>query len=118
MELSTARQIVETLATGVHPVTGEVMPHDSPYNAPPVIRALFLVIKALNQASAKRTGELNRRSFSIVLNLEAVDDSHARSMIEELANRGQAAAGEGEFSYCGVDGTFAFDTHSLKEHAP
>ena len=47
MELQNARQIIDTLAQGIHPVTGEVMPEDSPYNAPPVIRALFAVSQAL-----------------------------------------------------------------------
>jgi hypothetical protein len=47
MELQIARQIIATLAQGIHPVTGEVMPEDSPYNAPPVIRALHAVSQAL-----------------------------------------------------------------------
>lgn len=47
MELQTARAIIDTLAQGIHPVTGEAMPEDSPYNAPPVIRALFAVSQAL-----------------------------------------------------------------------
>ena len=50
MELQTARQIIDTLAQGIHPVTGEAMPEDSPYNAPPVIRALFAVSQALEAA--------------------------------------------------------------------
>lgn len=48
MELQTARQIIETLAQGIHPVTGEAMPEDSPYNVPAVIRALFAVAQALD----------------------------------------------------------------------
>lgn len=48
MELQIARQIIDTLAQGIHPVTGEAMPEDSPYNAPPVIRALFAVSRALD----------------------------------------------------------------------
>lgn len=52
MELQTARAIIATLAQGIHPVTGEVMPEDSPYNAPPVIRALFAVSQALDAAAA------------------------------------------------------------------
>ncbi|MEO8656467.1 MAG: hypothetical protein ABI409_20255 [Ramlibacter sp.] len=48
MELQEARAIVNTLAQGVHPVTGEVMPDDSPYNAPSVIRALVAVSQALD----------------------------------------------------------------------
>ncbi|HYD74755.1 hypothetical protein [Ramlibacter sp.] len=52
MELQTAREIIDTLAQGIHPVTGEAMPADSPYNAPPVIRALFAVSQALDTAVA------------------------------------------------------------------
>lgn len=55
MELQVARQIIDTLAQGIHPVTGEVMPEDSPYNAPPVIRALHAVSRALE--AAPRTAE-------------------------------------------------------------
>ncbi|MEO5669369.1 MAG: hypothetical protein ABIR26_01645 [Ramlibacter sp.] len=54
MELHAARQIIDTLAQGVHPVTGEVMPDESPYNAPPVIRALMAVSEALERVPAAR----------------------------------------------------------------
>ena len=50
MELQIARQILDTLAQGIHPATGEAMPEDSPYNAPPVIRALHAVAQALAHA--------------------------------------------------------------------
>ena len=50
MELQTAREIIGTLARGVDPVTGEVMPEESPYNAPTVIRALFAAVKVLEEA--------------------------------------------------------------------
>ena len=53
MELQIARQIIDTLAQGIHPVTGEAMPEDSPYNAPPVIRALHAVSRALEDAAAQ-----------------------------------------------------------------
>lgn len=54
MELQSARQIIDTLAQGIHPVTGEAMPEDSPYNAPAVIRALFAVSRALDTAPRPR----------------------------------------------------------------
>ena len=58
MELQTARAIIDTLAQGIHPVTGEAMPPDSPYLAPPVIRALFTVSQALEAgASAPKKRE-------------------------------------------------------------
>jgi len=53
MELQIARQIIDTLAQGIHPVTGEAMPEDSPYNAPPVIRALHVVSRALEGAGGE-----------------------------------------------------------------
>jgi hypothetical protein len=115
MELSTAQQIVATLASGVHPVTGDDMPADSPFNQPPVIRALFTVTLALDK-EAKRAGGHRRRSYSSIVNIEAVDESHARSMIDEFANRAQGASDEGEFTYCGVRGSVCFDMHSFKEH--
>jgi hypothetical protein len=57
MELQIARQIIETLAQGIHPVTGEAMPEDSPYNAPPVIRALHAVSRALEAGTGEPPGE-------------------------------------------------------------
>ncbi|MBK6008087.1 hypothetical protein JJB11_18450 [Ramlibacter ginsenosidimutans] len=57
MELQIARQIIDTLAQGIHPVTGEAMPEDSPYNAPPVIRALHAVSRALEDAAAAPAAE-------------------------------------------------------------
>jgi hypothetical protein len=50
MELQQARAIVQTLAQGIHPVTGVLMDADSPYNEPTVIRALFAVDQALASA--------------------------------------------------------------------
>ncbi len=39
-----ARQMVRLLAQGINPVTGEMLPDESPYNTPSVIRALFSVL--------------------------------------------------------------------------
>ena len=59
MELQSARQIIDTLAQGIHPVTGEAMPEDSPYNAPPVIRALHAVSRALDEGAPAATPAAN-----------------------------------------------------------
>ncbi len=40
MELEEAKDVVEALANGVDPVTGEVFAEDSPCNDPRIIRAL------------------------------------------------------------------------------
>ncbi|MGV3572421.1 MAG: hypothetical protein ACO1PB_17610 [Ramlibacter sp.] len=63
MELQIARQIIDTLAQGIHPVTGEAMPEDSPYNAPPVIRALHAVSRALEADGAAAAPARSRRSL-------------------------------------------------------
>ena len=44
MEHERAREIIKKLANGINPVTGEILPESSPYNAPDVIRALFLLL--------------------------------------------------------------------------
>ena len=53
MELPRAMEIVQALADGVDPLTGEILPAESPYNAPDVIRALFTLTNAVNGASRK-----------------------------------------------------------------
>ncbi len=42
--------IIDALANGIDPITGEVLPDNSPYNHPEVIRALFHTIKLLPKA--------------------------------------------------------------------
>ena len=46
MEIVKAREIIRILADGVDPTTGEVLPAESVYNSPEVIRALFTVLEA------------------------------------------------------------------------
>ena len=82
MELQNARQIIDTLAQGIHPVTDEAMPEDSPYNAPPVIRALFAVSQALEAGTSAKP----RRARDLPPNTgkpwAAEDDEQLRSGFE------------------------------------
>jgi len=48
MDQERIRSIIETLANGVDPITGEVLPNCSPYNHPEVIRALFHTSRMIN----------------------------------------------------------------------
>jgi len=58
VEIGEAKQIVTALANGIDPTTGEVLPQESPYNDPSVIRALFTVIGSLKTVKkSKQTGE-------------------------------------------------------------
>ena len=57
MEASEALKIIESLADGVDPYTGELFPHDSPYQNPQTVRALFLAIRALERLEARKRRE-------------------------------------------------------------
>ena len=48
-----AKQVIEVLAGGIDPATGEVLADDSPLSNSHVIRALFLAAKALELMSSK-----------------------------------------------------------------
>ncbi len=55
MNLIESIRIVELLANGVNPQTGEVFPMDSPYQNAQTIRALFTALRALEgQKSTKK----------------------------------------------------------------
>jgi hypothetical protein len=47
MDRATALGILESLADGIHPATGQTMPAESPYQHPDVIRAIFHAVGAL-----------------------------------------------------------------------
>lgn len=88
MELQAARQIIDTLAQGIHPVTGEAMPEDSPYNAPPVIRALFAVSQALlvPQVRARRVLPPNAgKPWEMSEDAQLASGFDAGKPVEELA---------------------------------
>ncbi len=65
MEITKSRNIVKTLAQGVHPATGEVFPPDSPYNDPEVIRALFSVLEFVKHARKPRKTIEERRKDNL-----------------------------------------------------
>ena len=48
-----AKKIIESLANGIDPETGEILPAQSTFNSPQVIRALFAAGKALDSASKR-----------------------------------------------------------------
>ena len=53
MELYKAVQMIESVANGINPESGEAFPTDSPYNSPGIIRALFTCSQHLKQSSPK-----------------------------------------------------------------
>lgn len=57
MELNEARELVSALANGTDPGTGEILPAESPYNDPRVIRALFTVLDSSKGRAARKSPE-------------------------------------------------------------
>ncbi len=51
--MDTHLKIVEALANGIDPITGELLPSESPYNHPDVIRALFTTLNLVNNPVKK-----------------------------------------------------------------
>ncbi|MBC7944547.1 MAG: hypothetical protein H7X91_04630 [Burkholderiales bacterium] len=49
MKTTDTMHIIQALANGKDPITGEVFPDASPYNHPKIIRALFQTLKALER---------------------------------------------------------------------
>ena len=59
METDRAIEIVQRLADGVDPFTGERFPSDSPYQQAGTVRALHLALEGLTKlrrATARKTG--------------------------------------------------------------
>ncbi len=48
MDVKEAKEIIQFLAKGIDPVTGEMFPDNSPYNHPKVIRALFVAAENIH----------------------------------------------------------------------
>ena len=62
MDIIKAREIIRTLADGVDPTTGEVLPKESVFNSPEVIRALFTVLEATGQPKVDNLPLPNRNA--------------------------------------------------------
>lgn len=54
MDTTTARRIIEALADGVDPRTGELIPSGSPIDCTDVVRALHVALAALDDQLRKR----------------------------------------------------------------
>ena len=63
MERQQALKVLNALANGVHPVTGEVFAADSPYQHPDTVRALFEAVRVLGSDSAKPQEEKPAGTF-------------------------------------------------------
>jgi hypothetical protein len=65
MEREQALRILNALANGVHPATGEVFAADSPYQHPDTVRALFEAVRVLGgpASETRRTADMPANTF-------------------------------------------------------
>lgn len=85
-----AKEIIDALANGIDPETGEILPTQSAFNSPQVIRALFVAVKALERATkrAARDDSLPGnagRSWSDIEDKELLATFDAGTPVKEIA---------------------------------
>jgi hypothetical protein len=68
MEREHALKILNALANGVHPATGEVFASDSPYQHPETVRALFEAVRTMESGNAKPAQVPERKSGEVPAN--------------------------------------------------
>src|SRR5690349_24907704 len=62
MEREHALKILNALANGVHPATGEVFAADSPYQHPDSVRALFEAVRVMEGSAPGNAGGAERKA--------------------------------------------------------
>lgn len=86
MDIIRAREIVRTLIDGVDPTTGELLPNDSPYNSPEIIRALLKVWEVTAPSEKKRAMPRNAGKPWPEIEDEKLRDEYASGMrISDIA---------------------------------
>lgn len=92
MNFEQARNIIHELAGGTDPVSGKPIPENSPYNHPPVIRALFTLLQSVkNNAKPRKTIEERKeenRRCGRPLNAGLPWDDESRQNVARQFNNG------------------------------
>ena len=104
MEREQAVKILNALANGVHPATGEVFAADSPYQHPDTVRALFEAVRAIESARPVTAQNEERKSGDMPANTfvrwtpeeeerlaAAFDAGRTSAELAKLHNRSRAA---------------------------
>ena len=91
MDNDKAKEIIQTLADGIDPDTGEILPKSSPYQSAPVIRALHAALKALehktkSDARRKKRPEHAGKSWSKEEDQQVSEAFDKGETVTEIAN--------------------------------
>lgn len=93
MEKSEVIEVLEALAEGIDPETGEVFKEDSPYNQPKVIRALYQALMVFKNYSASKPAERAGKPWSDSEDRELVEGFRVDRSMAELAKAHQRTRG-------------------------
>lgn len=94
MQISKALEIIEALADGIDPNTGEIFPEGTPYQHPQVIRALMTAVQALEQRrSNSHPPERAGNAWDKGEDQQLVRDFDAGVTLLELAKRHERTRG-------------------------
>ena len=87
MDIICAKQIIRALADGVNPMTGEILPEDSIYNYPDIIRALFVVLEELSyKPNTLRDSKRNAgKPWTELEEDKLIDEFDSKIKISEIA---------------------------------
>ena len=93
-----AQRVIDALANGVDPGTGELLPGDGPLGSASVVRALFVASKALTESSRRTLLEANRpgkagKPWSPEEDAQLLQAFDGGQEVRELANRHERSAG-------------------------
>jgi hypothetical protein len=93
-----AQQIIDILAGGIDPETGEMLPPDSCLNSPNTIRALFLASKALAAAVRKAEADGDRpgkagKAWSQAEDEQLLKAFDAGTTVQDLASLHERSTG-------------------------
>ena len=86
MDINRAKEIVSALAEGIDPTTGEVMPENSVYNKGDVVRALYAVLKHLDEKPTKMGQHENAgKPWTNIEDKHLKDEFESGTKISEIA---------------------------------
>ena len=104
MEREQALKILNALANGVHPETGEVFAADSAYQHPDIVRALFEAVRVMDGSHAAAASAQERKTAEVPANTfvrwsaeeeerlaAAFDAGKTSAELAKLHNRSRAA---------------------------
>jgi hypothetical protein len=93
-----AQEIIDALANGIDPESGEVLPGEGPLCRAQTVRALFVASKALNESSRRALLDANRpgkagKPWSQEEDAQLLQAFDGGQPVPELASRHERSAG-------------------------